>query len=248
MASRRGISLLHLLALPPGFLSIIPDDLRRDLQNLVVLDYSSATSDETYVHYGTIQALSETLPALNDGYAIRAPGLHKGLPFQLMIRRGRPDGDENVEPAPTLYLCDLFLDRAEIEVPFLRPAQRVEGIGATPTQLEEVDPNVGPTRVYLVGGGTLRVRIERDGVSVSFVDYPDPFDPAAPTGAVFRLTFDPPHFFFGPNSKLGMTVDHVTFDNSVVFTPAAITARGHGPEWTGLSIREATMFFPRWQS
>ena len=42
-----------------------------------------------------------------------------------------------------------------------------------------------------------------------------------------------------------MTVQDVVIDHSEQFTPADIIARGHDDPWTGIAIRQATMYFPR---
>jgi hypothetical protein len=240
---RRGISILDLLALPPG-LDVVPEKVTRGLESLAVLDYSSTASDGVYIHYGTVQALSEgLLPQLDHGWTVRAPGLNKGLPFQLTARRNPPVGGQNVEPAPSAFILDLFLDQVEIEMPFVRPARLVSG-PAVAAHLEDVPAGQNPRIVNLVGGGTLRIQVAGGNTSVRFVDFSDPFDPDAPTGPIFRLTVDPPHFFFGKDSRVGMTLDTLTFDDSESFTPPEIVARGHGGDWRGISLREATLLFP----
>jgi hypothetical protein len=244
LSARRGISILDLLALPPGLDVVLPEKITRGLESLAVLDYSSTTSDGVYVHYGTVQALSDgLLPQLDHGWTVRAPGLNKGLPFQLTVRRNPPVGAENVEPAPSAYLLDLFLDQVEVELPFVRPARLVSG-PAIAAHLEDIPADQGPRIVKLVGGGTLRIQASGSGATVRFVDWSDPFDPEAPTGPVFHLSVDPPHFFFGKDSRVGMTLDTLTYDDSESFTPPEIVARGHGGEWRGISLREATLLFP----
>jgi hypothetical protein len=242
MPTRRALSLLDLVGSPGGAQALIPDNVAAKLEGLGVIDYSSTTSDAAYIHHGTIQALADALPSLDEGWLVRAPGLTTGIPFQATIKRTQPSAIENIEPAPSLYLIDLFIDRVEIELPFLRPAKLVERSGVRIGRLIE---STRMTPVKLVGSGTLRIRIDGTGARVRFIDWPDPFDPDAPTGPVFRLSFDPPHFFFGKRSQLGMTVQDVVIDHSEQFTPAEIIARGHDDPWTGISIRQATMYFPR---
>lgn len=242
MPSRRALSLLDLVGSPGGAQALIPDNVASKLEGLGVIDYSSTTSDGAYIHHGTIQALADALPSLDEGWLVRAPGLTTGIPFQATIKRAQPSATENIEPAPLLYLIDLFIDRVEIELPFLRPAKLVDRSGVRIGRLIE---STRKTPVKLVGSGTLRIHIDSTGARVRFIDWPDPFDPDAPTGPVFRLSFDPPHFFFGKRSQLGMTVQDVVIDHSKQFTPAEIIARGHDDPWTGISIRQATMYFPR---
>ncbi|HEY5923702.1 MAG TPA: hypothetical protein VIV11_18600, partial [Kofleriaceae bacterium] len=242
MLTRRSLSLLDLVGAPGGAQALIPDNVSSKLEGLGVLDYSSTTSDGAYIHYGTIQALEDALPNLDQGWIVRAPGLTSGIPFQATIKRNAPSTGQNIEPAPELYLIDLFIDRVEIELPFLRPAKLVE---ATPARIGRLIESTKTRPVRLVGAGTLRIKINASGAQVRFVDWPDPFDPDAPTGPVFRLSFDPPHFFFGKTSRLGMTVQDVLIDHSEQYTPAEIIARGHDDPWMGLSIRQATMYFPK---
>lgn len=242
MPSRRALSLLDLVGSPGGAQSLIPDKVAAKLEGLGVIDYSSTTSDGAYIHHGTIQALADALPSLDEGWIVRAPGLTKGIPFQATTKRTSRSPGQNIEPAPLFYLIDLFIDRVEIELPFLRPAKLIERSGVRIGRLIE---STKQTPVRLVGSGTLRIRIDSSGTNVRFIDWPDPFDPDAPTGPVFRLSFDPPHFFFGKTSQLGMTVQDVVVDHSEHFTPAEIIARGHDDVWTGIAIRQATMYFPR---
>lgn len=242
MPSRRALSLLDLVGLPGGAQALVPDAIAAKLEGLGVLDYSSTMSEGAYIHYGTIQALEDALPQLDQGWFVRAPGVTSGIPFQVTIKRAVPSTTQNIEPAPLLYLIDLFIDRVEIELPFLRPAKLIERSGVRIGRLDEANK---PRPVRLVGSGTLRVKIDSGGASVRFIDWPDAFDPDAPTGPVFRVSFDPPHFFFGKKSQLGMTVQDVVIDHSEQFTPADIIARGHDDPWMGISIRQATMYFPR---
>ena len=86
----------------------------------------------------------------------------------------------------------------------------------------------------------MRIDLSGTGDLVRFVDWPDPFDPAAPSGAVHRLTFDPVSFFIG-GSEIGMIVDRLVFDASTQVTPPEIIARGQTPGWQGIAIAEATL-------
>ena len=159
MPSRRALSLFDLLGLPGGAQALVPDNIASKLEGLGVLDYSSTISDGAYIHYGTIQALGDALPQLNEGWVVRAPGLTSGIPFQVTIKRTRPSASQNIEPAPLVYLIDLFIDRVEIELPFLRPARLVERSGVRIGRLVEATK---PRPVRLVGSGTLRIRDRRE--------------------------------------------------------------------------------------
>src|SRR5690349_19705003 len=139
MPSRRALSLLDLVGLPGGAQALVPDDIAAKLEGLGVLDYSSTTSEGAYIHYGTIQALEAALPQLNQGWIVRAPGLTSGIPFQVTIKRARPSATQNIEPAPLAYHIDLFIDRVEIELPFLRPAKLIERSGVRIGRLAEAN-------------------------------------------------------------------------------------------------------------
>ena len=97
--------------------------------------------------------------------------------------------------------------------------------------------------VKIVGAGVVRIDLTGSGDVVRFVDWPDPFDPAAPSGAVYRVTFDPVSFYIG-GSEIGMVVDRLVFDASTQVTPPEIIARGQTPGWQGISIAEATLLLP----
>jgi hypothetical protein len=191
MSPRRGISLLDLFTLPPGFQALLPQDLAGSLETLAVLDYSSTTSDETYIHHDTIQALAETLPALDDGWDRPRPRAAVST-----VDQARPSGAGRERGAGADAISARSLPRSRRDL---------AAVPATGAARGRQRPNAGAPR------GS---RPQRD----------------AATGAVLRLTIEPPHFFFGQKSKLGMTVDGVLLDHSVVFTPAAIKARGHGPD------------------
>lgn len=241
--SRRGISLLDLLTLPPGAQSLLPDDLASQLEKFAVVDIRSTTSPAAIFHYGTVQSVADVgLPALRN-WPAEIPGLNTGIPFQLSLLRTPPGAGQNLEPGPAGFRLDLFLQRVSIIVPGLRPATRVPASGVTPSHLVA---DRSRSRVRIVGSGILRLASNPAGGApiVRFIDLPDPFDPNAPTGPVLSLNFDPPHFYFG-DSTIGMTVERLTYDDSETFTPAEIVARGQPASWRGIAIQEATLYLPR---
>jgi len=245
MPNPRGVSLLDLLALPPGSQNLIPSDIRTELDKLSVLEYHSSTSPDAHIYFGTVRSLGDAFFASSLNWPIELPGLNVGVPFQLTRRRRPPDtgAGENLEPAPDNFQIDLFLDRVSIVVPGLRPAKFVDSSGITAAHLV-VDSS--KKNVRIAGTGTIRIASNPGGGApvLRFISFPDPLDPGAPTGAVFTIGFDPPHFFLG-GSDFGMTVDRLTYDDSEVFTPPEIIARGQAPSWRGISIKEATVYFPR---
>jgi hypothetical protein len=242
----RGISIIDLLGLPPGSTSLIPADVRTELEKLAVVDFTVITSDAAFIYSGTIRSLGDAFFASSLNWPIELPLLNVGVPFQLVRRRLPLVAD--IEPAPDGFQLDLLLNRVAIRIPGLQPAKAIEGAGVTPAHLVRPiagDPLFGKG-VKIVGSGTLRIASSPDGGApvIRFVAPPDPLDPNAPTGALVGLTFEPAHFFLG-SSDYGLTVDRLLYDDSEAFTPAEIEARGQGPEWRGISIKEATLYFPR---
>lgn len=57
MVKRRGISVLDLVSfVPAGAQALIPDDVAGLLESFAVLDHHPITSDDAYVHFGTVQS------------------------------------------------------------------------------------------------------------------------------------------------------------------------------------------------
>lgn len=243
MAAPHGIALIDLLDLPPGSLHLLPDDIRRELEKLSILDYKSASTPAVFVYYGTVRSLGDAFFPSSLNWPIELPLVNAGVPFQLTRRRVAPGAGENLEPAADNFQIDLLLNLVSIVVPGLRPAKLVDSSGTTAAHLVA---DAQRNTVRITGSGTLRIASNPTGGGpiIRFVSAPDPLDPDTPTGAVFSLGFDPPHFFIG-GSDFGMTVDRLTYDDSEVFTPPEILARGQAPAWRGISIKEATLYFPR---
>jgi hypothetical protein len=242
----RGVSILDLLGLPPGSTSLIPADIRTELNKLDVSDFTVIVSDAAFIYAGTIRSVGEAFFPSSLNWPIELPLLNAGVPFQL-VRRRLPLVDD-IEPAPDAFQLDLLLDRVAIVVPGLQPAKAIPGAGVTAAHLVrpvQGEPLYGK-RVKIVGSGTLRIASAPGGGApvVRFVAPPDPLDPGAPTGALVGLTFEPASFFLG-SSDYGLTVEQLLYDDSEAFTPADIEARGQGPEWRGISIKESTLYFPR---
>ena len=238
----RGISLLDLLATVPGA-GLIPSDVANQLENLAVLDHTSTASGGAFVHYGTVRSVADMgLPALQS-WPVEIPGLNEGLPFQLTFTRAAATtSGSTLEGAPTEWRLDLMLKQVSIVIPDLKPAKPAGGSGVNALHLVA---DASRSRVRIYGSGTFRIAstATSGGVVARFVDQPDTFDPAAPTGTVLTLGFDPPSFFFG-DSQFGLTVDRLTYDDDENYTPPEIEARGHDPSWRGISIKEATFFPP----
>jgi hypothetical protein len=243
MASPQGLSILDLLGLPPGSPHLIPKDILAELDKLSILEFQSTTSPDAHIYHGIVRSLGDAFFPSSLNWPIELPLLNAGVPFQLTRPRKAPTGGQNLEPAPDGFQIDLFLDHVAFVVPGLKPALQIDSAGVTAAHLVR-DPF--RSQVRIVGSGTLRIASNPDGgtPSIRFVAPSDPFDPKAPTGAVFGLNFEPAHFFFG-DSEYGMTVDRLTYDDSEEYTPPEILARGREPAWRGISIKEATAFFPR---
>ena len=244
----RGVAIVDLLGLPPGSTTIIPPDVRAELAKLAIVDFTVITSADAFIYSGTIRSLGEALFSSSLNWPIELPLLNVGVPFQLVRPRLAIAAGADLEPAPETFQLDLLLERVAIVVPGLQPAKLVPSSGVTAAHLVRPvagDPLFGK-RVKIVGSGTLRIASAPGGGAplIRFVAPPDPLDPAAPTGAIVSLGFEPPHFFLG-SSDYALTVDKLLYDDSDVFTPAEIEARLQGPEWRGISIKEATLYFPR---
>ena len=238
----RGISILDLLATVPGA-GLIPSDVSEQLENLAILEHRSTISGEAYIHYGTIRSVAADigLPALQS-WPVEIPGLNQGLPFQLTFTRATATTGSTLEAAPSEWRLDLLIDQVSIVIPDLRPAKPAGGSGVDALHLV---PDASRSRVRIYGSGVFRIAstLSSGGVVARFVDEPDTFDPAAPTGTVLSLGFDPPHFFFG-DSQFGLTVDRLTYDDAEDYTPPEIEARGHDATWRGISIKQATFYAP----
>ena len=238
--AKRGISLLDLASPFPGSQAVLPDDLAARLENFAVVSHGATTSAGAFVHTGVIQPIADLgFPSLRS-WDVEVPGLNAGLPFRLVHRRTPPGAGQNLEPAAVSAFLDLVVDRIAITVPGLRPATLVP---SAPAVVAHLVPDTTRSAVKIVGSGVVRIDLSGVGDLVRFVDWPDPFDPAAPSGAVYRVTFDPVSFFVG-GSEIGLTVDRLVFDASAEVTPPEIIARGQTPGWQGISIAEATLFLP----
>ena len=246
MVARRGISLLDVvLGLPLGSASVLlPDDVQHALESLAVLEHTSTVTAASYIHEGTTQALGEQPLALPSvlGWKVDAPVVTTGLRFRVVRTRNNAVGGQNVEPPSTTGTVDLYLDPLALTIPGLVPAVVAGGTfgSANPAHLV---PAATRGDVHVWGRGILRITLGGTG-GVALVDWPDPLNPNATTGAVTELSFDPPTFLVG-SSGFGATVDRVVVDVSPAFTPADITARGQDATWQGISLREGTLYLPR---
>ena len=238
--AKRGISLLDLASPFPGAQALVPDDLASRLENLAVISHRSTVSAGAIVHAGVVQPVSDLgFPSLRN-WPVEVPGLNSGLPFRLVRTRNAAGAGQTLEPAGAGAFVDLVVDRIAITVPGLRPATLVP---TAPAVVAHLLPDGTKSGVKIVGAGVVRIDLTGSGDVVRFVDWPDPFDPAAPSGAVYRVTFDPVSFYIG-GSEIGMVVDRLVFDASTQVTPPEIIARGQTPGWQGISIAEATLLLP----
>jgi hypothetical protein len=117
MAVRRGISILDLLPQTTGVALQIPDGIVEQIGVLTILDHRSTTSDDYFLHEGTLQALADVFDLDTDKWKLRLPGLTHGLPFRLAIRRpGAPPAGEQ-EGEPTLWTIDIQVWDVELQLP-----------------------------------------------------------------------------------------------------------------------------------
>lgn len=245
MTLLHGISVLDLIdELPPGSRGFVPADVAGFFEVLAIVEHRTLTSGEHYIHHGVIQSATEAGLSLPRGFPLEIPGLNTGIRFQFSSTRASAAAGQNLEPEPSGWQLDLFLDRLAIPIPGLKPAVRIESGPSSPAYLAPLPG--GGDRVKFYGKGVLRIFSAGDGVEVRLIADPDPFTPDAPIGAVLELGLAPPHALFGDGSSgFGMTLGTVTVDASTDFTPTEIIARGHGPEWEGFGVSEAAIYLPR---
>ncbi len=243
MSTRRGIGIPDLLPQTSGPALQVPDGIVEQLGVLTILDHRSTTSADFFLHEGTLQSAADALDMDTANWPIRIPGLTQGLPFRLAIARSQAAAGAE-EPVPLLWTLDIEVWNVEVLIPGVHAARPAGGTGVTPLTLQATGTTDATKRVFLVGSGVVRVSGGGPGGTiVQIVDAPDPLDPAAPTGAVIRLTARPSSFLFG-QSKFGMTLDQFVLDLSKTFTPPEIAARGHDETWEGVAFRETTFYFP----
>ncbi|WP_140635948.1 OmpA family protein [Methylibium rhizosphaerae] len=245
MSVRRGISILDLLPQTTGVATQIPDGIVEQIGILTVLDHRSTTSNDFFLHEGTLQSLADALDINTAQWLLRIPGLTHGLPFRLAVNRALAANNTAQEGAPGLWTLDIEVWDVEVLIPGVRAARKTGGTGVTPLTLQPTGNTPAQQQVHLVAQGVVRISGGPGATptQVQLVDAPDPFDPTAPTGSVIRLTAKPSSFLFG-SSQYGMTLDSVVLDLSQNFTPADIEARGHDETWEGVSYKEATFYFP----
>jgi hypothetical protein len=245
MSQRRGINILDLLPQTTGIATQIPDGIVEKIGVLTVLDHRCTTSNDFFLHEGTLQSLADALDVNTSSWFLRIPGLTHGLPFRLAVARTAAANTTSEESAPGLWTLDIEIWDAEVLLPGVRAARKTGGTGVTPLTLQPVGTTDAQRAVHLVAQGVVRVTGGPGATptQVQIVDAPDPFDPTAPTGTVLHLTAKPSSFLFG-GSQYGMTLDSVVLDLSQNYTPADIEARGHDEAWEGVSYKEATFYFP----
>ena len=242
MAIVRGITLLDLIAaLPPGLQGFIPAGLAKFIELLAIVDHQSYTSGRFYIHHGRVQSADEAGLQLPGGFPLLIPGLNRGVHFQFTHDRTPLAGGQNLEPAESLWILDLFLDRVGIPMPFMEPANRVD---SGPAQVGHLVRDTTRNNVQLIGSGVLRIKGTASGPTIDLIAPPNPIAPTDPIGSVLEFNLAPKHMLLH-DSGLGMTIDHVTWDDSSTYTPPEIEARNHDAAWKGLAINEASVYLPR---
>ena len=138
MPTRRALSLLDLVGAPGGAQALIPDRIASKLEGLGVIDYSSTTSDGAYIHHGTIQALADALPSLDEGWIVRAPGRHLrqhgGIRDEPARGRRRQRDPLPADP-PTSFVPTLVAYRAFVNWPGTPPASRARRAAVLDSQV-----------------------------------------------------------------------------------------------------------------
>ncbi|MFY0534321.1 hypothetical protein [Nannocystis pusilla] len=158
MAVRRGISILDLLPQTTGVALQIPDGIVEQIGVLTILDHRSTTSDDYFLHEGTLQALADVFDLDTQDWALRIRAHPRiAVPAGDPAARGPPAGEQEGEP--TLWTIDIQVWDVEVQIPGVTPAQPVGGTGVTPLTLEELDPMPPEpgNRVYLVARGVVRI-------------------------------------------------------------------------------------------
>lgn len=246
---RRGVSILDIVGLASNQQALLPTDWAALLERAAVTDLTQTISGDYSVYSGEITGALDVFEVNTDGWPVELPGLTKGLPIRVALRRetpgmiaGNPPADVALEAAPTEIAIDLFLQDAAVRMPMLRPAIRTGDDGAKPLHLV---PDPDNSNVRLIGsvGIGLRWR-EANGWSAQFIDAGDPFAPFAPRGFFASLRFDPESFFFA-GSGFGATCRSVRLDASRLASPADVIARGQSRIWRGIILEELDFFLPR---
>lgn len=238
----RGATILDLISqVPASAQGFIPAEIARFIDLLNVAELRTRSSGAFFVHEGRVQSASEAGLPIGPDFPVEIPGLNVGVPFQLgWTRPDPPAGANEVEGEPTGWVLDIFLDRVAVVIPFGRPGEVIPSSPAAPAMMRR---GTGE-RVRLYARGVLRVEGGAGGTRVRLVAEPDPIVPTAAIGAVIETGFSPPHLLLH-DSGFGITVDRVVLDLTDAFTPPAIIARGHAADFEGMTIREATLYFPR---
>lgn len=246
MARTAGIPLVELFDITDTINSVLPQSVSDFLERFVVTGHAASSSDGAIFHTGALQSIATAIDEIPTEFNIgigrlSLPLINTGIPFQLAFQRSAGSG--NLEGSADVWRLDLSLEVFNLIVDFLQPAIYVPETGTTPRHLVR-DPSRHEVRI--TGSAVLRIEQPAAGapVAVKFIDQPDPLDPAAVSGAVATLACSPPHFFIG-GSEFGLSVGRLTFDFSDSFSPPEIIERNQGPAWTGVAIREATIYAPR---
>ncbi len=240
----RGATILDLIAqVPPGAQGFVPDAVQQFMELLNIADLTTRTSGAFFVHEGRVNSASDVGLALGPDFPVEIPGLNVGVPFQLgWVRSTTGGANTDLEGEPTGWVLDLVLDRVAVVIPFGKPGEVIPASPSSPAFMRAASGD--SSRVKLYARGVLRIEGGASGTKVRLIADPDPLIPTTPSGMVIETGFSPPDLLLH-ESGFGLTVDQVVLDMTDAFTPVDITAREHGPDFEGLSIRQAKLFFPR---
>jgi len=246
---RRGVSILDIIGLASNQQALLPSDWAALLERAAVTDLTQTISGAHSVYAGEITGALDIFEVNTDGWPVELPGVTKGLPIRVALRRETPGviagnntNDVALEAAPTAIAIDLYLQDAAVRIPLLRPAVRTGDDGAKPLHLV---PDPDNSSVRLIGSVGIGLRwTNADGWSAQFIDAGDPFAPFAPSGFFASLRFQPESFFFG-SSGFGATCRSVRLDGSSLMSPPDVIARGQDRFWRGVVLEELDFFLPR---
>lgn len=112
MSRKAGIPLVELFGLTDRINSFLPRVIQEFVDRFVAIDYQTLRSPGAIIHYGKLQALTESLGSdqkeFNVGIGkLSIPLVHSGLPFQLSMQRAAIT--DSLEPAAQGWQLNLLL-------------------------------------------------------------------------------------------------------------------------------------------
>ncbi len=202
------------------------------VSDVTVTDFGEGNAEESGKLFSGTLTPRENSP-IDLGFGrLHLPWATSAVPFRLALFDA-PEGKCHL---------DIVADSFSLELNDLHGADFEKQTGTTPRRLIRRKQD---TAVLITGEATIRLACASlsGPVVVLFVDDASARDPVSATGGVARVRCEPPHFFVG-SSQFGVTIKELLCDFSRTFSPPVITELGHGEEWVGLAITEATLYTP----